>query len=154
MNASLYCDDWWDVTETGHIASIIAYQVLKDNHLREALLRAQKIETIAIGIVQFYHLLAYEQNTIDSQTSVNTYLKNLMFQIQQNFLIVIRLTLARIVSETPGSWEVTLHNIIEQKLVKKVTNKDETIQMLRVYSANAENIILNICKTNSRKHIF
>ena len=26
--------------------------------------------------------------------------------------------------------------------------------MLRVYSANAENIIVNICKTNSRKHIF
>jgi len=66
LNASLYCDDWWDVTETGHIASIIAYQVLKDTHLREALLRAQKLETIAIGIVQFYHLLAYEQNTIDS----------------------------------------------------------------------------------------
>jgi hypothetical protein len=87
--------------------------VLKDSHLREALLRAQKLETIAIGIVQFYHLLAYEQNTIDSQTSVNTYLKNLMFQIQQNFLIIIRLTLARIVSESPSSWEVTLHNIVE-----------------------------------------
>lgn len=38
--------------------------------------------------------------------------------------------------------------------MKKVNNKDETTQMLRVYSANAENIILNICKTNSRKHIF
>lgn len=154
LNASLYCDDWWDVTETGHIASIIAFQVLKDNNLREALLQAQKLETISIGIVQFYHLLAYEQNTIDSQTSVNTYLKNLMFQIQQNFLIIIRLTLARIVNDNPSSWEVQLHNIVEQKLQKKVTNKDEITQMLRVYCANAENIILNICKTNSRKHIF
>lgn len=35
-----------------------------------------------------------------------------------------------------------------------MVNKDETTQMLRVYTANAENIIVNICKTNSRKHIF
>ena len=47
--------------------------------LKDALLQAQKLETISIGIVQFYHLLAYEQSTIDSQTSVNTYLKNLLF---------------------------------------------------------------------------
>ena len=64
------------------ILGLIAFQVLKDNNLKEALLQAQKLETISIGIVQFYHLLAYEQSTIDSQTSVNTYLKNLMFQIQ------------------------------------------------------------------------
>ena len=44
-------------------------------------MRAQKYETISIGIVQFYHLLAYEQATIDTQTSVNTYLKNLMYNI-------------------------------------------------------------------------
>lgn len=49
--------------------------------LRNVLMRAQKYETIAIGIVQFYHLLAYEQTTIDTQTSVNTYLKNLMYNI-------------------------------------------------------------------------
>ena len=47
--------------------------------------------------MQFYHLLAYEQTTIDTQTSVNTYLKNLMFYIHQQFLIVINITLSRIV---------------------------------------------------------
>jgi len=50
-NASLYCDDWWDVTETGHFASVIAYQVLKDPHLKMELLKAQKFEAISIGIV-------------------------------------------------------------------------------------------------------
>jgi hypothetical protein len=24
-NASLYCDDWWDITETGHFATIVTY---------------------------------------------------------------------------------------------------------------------------------
>lgn len=77
----MYCDDWWDVTETGHFASVIAYQIIKDPQLRQVLLKSQKYETMAVGIVQFYHLLAYEQTTIDNQTSVNTYLKNLLFYI-------------------------------------------------------------------------
>ena len=34
LNASLYCDDWWDVTETGHFATIVAYQVIKDTTLK------------------------------------------------------------------------------------------------------------------------
>lgn len=89
LNASLYCDDWWDVTETGHFATIVAFQVIKDPQLRQIMLKVQKFEVIAIGIVQFYHLLAYEQTTVDTQTSVNTYLKNLMFYIHQQFLIVI-----------------------------------------------------------------
>ena len=69
------------MTETGHFATIVAYQVIKDPQLKQIMLKAQKFEAISIGIVQFYHLLAYEQTTIDTQTSVNTYLKNLMFYI-------------------------------------------------------------------------
>jgi len=60
-NASLYCDDWWDVTETGHFVTIVAYQVIKDPVLKQVMLQAQKLEVISIGIVQFYHLLAYDQ---------------------------------------------------------------------------------------------
>lgn len=69
------------------------------------MLKAQKFEAISIGIVQFYHLLAYEQTTIDTQTSVNTYLKNLMFYIHQQFLIVISITLSRIVVKKSSNWE-------------------------------------------------
>jgi len=45
------------------------------------MMQSQKYETISVGIVQFYHLLASEQTTIDTKTSVNTYLKNLMHYI-------------------------------------------------------------------------
>jgi hypothetical protein len=45
------------------------------------MLHAQKYETMSVGIVQFYHLLASEQTTIDTKTSVNIYLKNLMHYI-------------------------------------------------------------------------
>ena len=125
LNASLYCDDWWDVTETGHFATIVAYQVIKDPQLKQIMLKAQKFEAISIGIVQFYHLLAYEQTTIDTQTSVNTYLKNLMFYIHQQFLIVISITLSRMVVKRSSSWEVQLGRTVDTKILKKLKNKSE-----------------------------
>jgi len=45
------------------------------------MVQAMKYETISIGIVQFYHLLASEQETIDTKTGVNVYLKNLVHYI-------------------------------------------------------------------------
>jgi hypothetical protein len=38
--------------------------------------------------------------------------------------------------------------------MKRVNNKVEIVQTINVCSTNAENILSNICKTNSRKHIF
>ena len=142
------------MTETGHFATIVAYQIIKDPVLKQIMLKAQKFEAIAIGIVQFYHLLAYEQTTIDTQTSVNTYLKNLMFYIHQKFLIVICITLSRIVQKKQSSWESTLQKIVDTKILKKLKNKVEATQMLRVYCSNCENIIRNICKANQNKRIF
>lgn len=118
------------------------------------MIKAQKLEAISIGIVQFYHLIAYEQTTIDTLTSVNTYLKNLMFYIHQKFLILISITLSRIVAKGASSWEETLRQEIAAKLLKKLKNKEDATQMLRVYSANCENIIRNICKANQSKKIF
>lgn len=98
--------------------------------------------------MQFYHLIAYEQTTIDTLTSVNTYLKNLMFYVHQKFLILISITLSRIVAKGSSSWEEALRKIVGDKILKKMKNKDEAAQMLRVYSLNCENIIKNICKAN------
>ena len=117
-------------------------------------MKAQKYEAIAIGIVQFYHFLAYEQTTIDNQTSVNTYLKNLMFYIHQKFLIVISITLARIVHKNKNSWESQLRKLVDTKILKKMKNKGDATQMLRVYCSNCDNIIRNICKSNQNKRIF
>lgn len=60
QNGSLSCDDWWDVTEQNHFITAIVHQVVKDPILKHTIMKAQKYETIAVGIVQFYHLLAYE----------------------------------------------------------------------------------------------
>ena len=112
------------------------------------MLQAQKLEAISIGIVQFYHLLAYDQTTIDTQTSVNTYLKNLMFYIHQQFLIVICITLTRIINKKQSSWERQLRSTVDTKILKKLKNKDDAMQQLRVYCSNCENIIKNISKVN------
>ena len=34
------CDDWWDVTESGHFITTIAFQAIKDPVLRAAIIRA------------------------------------------------------------------------------------------------------------------
>jgi hypothetical protein len=40
-NASLSCDDWWDQTESSSNPTLqLALQVIKDVHLRQAILRA------------------------------------------------------------------------------------------------------------------
>lgn len=65
-------------------------KLIKDIQLRQLMIQAQKYETISVGIVQFYHLIASEQETIDTKTSVNTYLKNLMHYIHQNFLVAAK----------------------------------------------------------------
>jgi hypothetical protein len=109
---------------------------------------------MAIGIVQFYHLIAYEQTTIDTLSSVNTYLKNLMYYVHQKFLILISVTLARIVAKGETTWEEKLRQIVNEKALKKIKNKEEATQMLRVYATNCENIIRNICRANLNKRIF
>jgi len=39
QNASLICDDWWDLTESIHFVTVIANQVIKDPILRQTILR-------------------------------------------------------------------------------------------------------------------
>lgn len=77
-----------------------------------------------------------------------------MFYIHQQFLIVIQITLSRIAKKNSSSWESNLQKTVDQKILKKMKSKSEATQMLRVYCANCENIIRNICKTNQNKKIF
>ena len=42
------------------LTQVIALQVLKDISLRQMILKAQKFESISVGVVQFFHLMGYE----------------------------------------------------------------------------------------------
>ena len=81
MNASLSCEDWWDLTESNNLYQLMCDQLIRDIQFRQQMLMSQKYETMSVSIVQFYHLLASDMQTIDTKTSVNTYLKNLFFYI-------------------------------------------------------------------------
>lgn len=153
-----------------HVTQLIALQIIKDVHLRQALLRAQKFETLAIGgLIQFFHLLAHASPDIDASTkaSINASLKNLMFFTHQNLLIVIQILLNRMVVKTTTTatekksnnyWATTLQQIVNSKMLKKVKTKGEAIQVLKVHMQNAENIIRNIIKmqqsNGAKKRIF
>jgi len=58
------------------------------------------------------------------------------------------------VQKKQSSWENSLQKIVDTKILKKLKNKSEAVQMLRVYCSNCENIIRNICKANANKRIF
>jgi len=156
-----------------HVTQLIALQIIKDIHLRQALLRAQKFETLAIGgLIQFFHLLANASPEIDAPTkaSINASLKNLMFFTHQNLLIVIQILLNRMViknttaagqpsdKKSQNYWATTLQQIVNTKMLKKVKTKGEAIQVLKVHMQNAENIMRNIIKlqqsNGTKKRIF
>jgi hypothetical protein len=59
-NASLACEDWWDLTESSDLYTTVFSKLIKDIQLRQLMVQAQKYETMSVGIVQFYHLLANE----------------------------------------------------------------------------------------------
>ena len=84
---------------------------------------------MAVGIVQFYHLIASEQETIDTKTSVNTYLKNLMHYIHQNFLVAAKFILSRIIKREEnwkGASFTRLYDDNPWKLAKTKSNKAKT----------------------------
>lgn len=120
------------------------------------MIQSQKYETIAVGIVQFYHLLASDMETIDTKTSVNTYLKNLIHYIHQNFLVAAKFVLSRVVSnkQSQNVWVTNLRKTVEQRIAKKITNKGQAVQMVKVNLENSDNIIKNIIKANQRKQFF
>jgi len=132
VNASLSCEDWWDLTETIDLYNMIFNKLIKDIQLRQLMIQAQKYETISVGIVQFYHLIASEQATTDTKTGVNIYLKNLMHYIHQNFLVAAKFIHSRIVNKNDmggkNVWIENLKNAFEQKLVKTIRNKSEAVQ--------------------------
>ena len=133
---------------------MICVKLIKDIQLRQLMIQAQKYETISVGIVQFYHLIASEQETIDTKTSVNTYLKNLMHYIHQNFLVAAKFIQSRIVKKSDNLsnvWIQSLKKSIDSKISKMIKNKSEAVQVLRVNIENEENIIKNIIKANQRK---
>ena len=61
---------------------------------------------------------------------------------------MISITLSRIVLKQSSSWENQLKHTVDTKILKKLKNKSDATQMLRVYCSNCENIIKNISKAN------
>jgi len=122
------------------------------------LLKSQKLEHICIGVVQFYHMLAFDAIMSDPKNSTNTLLKNLMFQVHQNFLVVILVILSRIPKTkiNKNKWANLLEKAVEQKKMAKlrVRNKVEAIQQLKTNIENSKNILTNLCRSNRRKVIF
>lgn len=70
-------------------------------------------------------MLANDLETIDTKTSVNIYLKNLLHYIHQNFLVAAKFLTSRIVNkQVQNQWINDLKKTIDDRLVKPITNKN------------------------------
>ena len=69
-------------------------------------------------------MLANDLETIDTKTSVNIYLKNLLHYIHQNFLVAAKFLTSRIVKKAQNQWINDLKKTIDDRLVKPITNKN------------------------------
>lgn len=128
--------------------------MIKDIHLRQAILKSQKFETIAIGVTQFFHLLANDHMNPEQKQQVNNSLKNLVFFTHQNYLIQIQIMLSRITSPSQNQWSQTLQKITDAKMLKKVRTKGEAVQLIKGHIQNAENILRNLSRQNVKKRFF
>ena len=62
--------------------------------------------------------------TIDTKTSVNTYLKNLIHYIHQNFLVAAKFIHSRVINTLRDNvWTNNLKKTIDSKIAKKIMNK-------------------------------
>ena len=87
--------------------------------------------------------------TVDTKTSVNTYLKNLIHYIHQNFLVASKFILSRLADKmAPNLWVSNLRKVVEDKLSLPIKDSSQAHQMLRVNLQNSENIIKNIIRAN------
>ena len=103
-------------------------------------------------------MLAYDTIISEPKNSTNTLLKNLMFQVHQNFLVIILVMLSRIPKNRlkKNKWANVLHKAVETKKLAKlqVRNKIEAIQLLKTNIQNCENILKNLIKGNRTKVLF
>lgn len=80
-----------------------------------------------------------------------------MYNIHQNFLIILKIASSRVVGKYPGhqnSWQRKITEVINLRMHKKIKTHEETTTMLKVYCSNSENIFKNIARANQSKRIF
>ena len=105
-------------------------------------------------MIQFFHLLIYDQIPFDMKKQLNTSLKNLVFFSHQNFLIIVQILITRMVKKKGNFWATNLNKMLDAKMLKKVKTKGEAIQMIKVHIQNSENILRNLIKQNQGKRFF
>ena len=91
----------------------------------------------------------------ETRKEINTSLKNLIFFTHQNLLILTQIILTRMVrSKNSNQWATNLSKLLDSKMLKRVKTKGEAVQLLKVHMQNAENILRNLIKANSKKRFF
>ena len=150
LDLSMDCEDWWIVTDPSTYTINKLSMFFKNVHIVREIIKAQKLETITISLIQFL--------SFDYPMQENLYvpLKNLIFFIHQSLLCQVRFLLERLPesSKKNNTWAKQLTQICESKQIRMYKDKSEVLQALTVNNDNAKSVIQNICKIKPKLTIY
>jgi hypothetical protein len=132
---SFACEDYFEFLSMTSIHSVENYfnqseskQVLCSTNILEI------ISTISVIISAF-------KNKLNSENNV-THLKNLIFNVHQNFLVIVKIILSRLPREFESNmWATRLFSIVQNKQVKFFDNKDSH----DLFNLKQNNLIIHNC---------
>lgn len=121
----------------------------KDANIVKAIIQAQKLETIAVSLIQF---LSFESSL---EKSLWVPLRNLIFFIHQNSLVQFQFLLDRMpAANKSNSWVLKLEKICESKLTRLFKGRYEALQAMKVNNESARSVMNNISKIKPRQPIY
>jgi hypothetical protein len=116
-NVSISCEEWLDFINYSSIQSLESYFMQLET----------KLHINTFSIFEIVSVMSIIISIIKNKLNENTvsHLKNLIFNIHQNYLILINLILIRLPKEfTKNSWKIKLQDVIREKQIKVLENDD------------------------------
>lgn len=148
VDPTLDCEDWWMATDPSTYTLNKLSMFFKDATTVKAIIQAQKLETIAVSLIQFLCVEPLD-------TPLWTPLKNLIFFIHQSCLVQHRFLIDRLPAQSKSnSWAKKIDKICESKLTKLFKEKAEALQSLKVNNSSAMSVLGNICKLKPKRDIY
>lgn len=112
-----YVRDWWELSSLSTLTRL--HTIFKDKRTKETLKNAFRLEAMAIALAENYDEISLESE------SLLELLKELLFSIHQNYLVIVSIALHRLpASSSTNNWAVTLQTIIHNKRMEKIKKTD------------------------------
>jgi len=129
------CEDFWDITDENTLNQI--EQLYRDPKSKKNLKMWMVLGSLAVALI--HHMVG----SSSTQNKIST-IKEIVFNLHQGFLVVVKLILKRISENVSNEWVLKLKNIVKAKLVQK---NQEKVTVLKNCNISVRNGLRSLCST-------